>query len=451
VAPGGTRVTEDLIRLAAAFALVLACGLFVAGEFSLLSVNRTVVSQQAKAGDHAAKGVLAALRSLTTMLSGAQVGITLTNLAIGFLAEPAVSNLLAPQLVEFGMSEGAAEGTSGAVALLGATVVTMVYGELIPQYWALAHPLRVARAVQRPVRVFTAVTRPLSGGLNTVANRIVRNAGVEPVEELAHARTPEELVYLVQRSAEQGVLNDATADLLRKVLTFDDKRASDVMTPRTKVSTVQTTASLVELLDLARQTGRTRFPVVGDAVDDVRGVVSVLDAFGIPAERRGRVRVSEVASPAFAVPSVLPVDDLLDGLLGRKSQLALVIDEFGGLDGVVSLEDLVEELVGPVVDEHDLEEAAAADTAVPAGENGPWTLSGLLRPDEVRDLTGVEIPDGGQVYETLGGLILASLGRLPVVGDEVGVGEARLRVSAMDGRRVDRVELTAPPPAQVPA
>ena len=441
-------MSGDVLRLVAALALVLACGLFVAGEFAFLAVNRTAVAQQAKAGDHGARGIATALRSLTTMLSGAQVGITLTNLAIGFLAEPAVTHLLAPHLVDRGMSTGAAEGTSGALALLGATVVTMVYGELIPQYWALSHPMGVARAVQRPIRVFTALTRPLSGGLNAVANRVVRSAGVEPVEELAHARNPEELVFLVKRSAEQGGLAGATAELLRKVLQFDDKRASDVMTPRTRVATLPTTATLEDVLDLARQTGRTRFPVVGDAVDDVRGVVSVVDAFAVPAERRGRVRVAEVAEQAFAVPSVLPVDDLLDGLLSRQRQLALVIDEFGGLDGVVSLEDVVEELVGPVVDEHDLEEAAVADGELARAADDPWSLSGLLRPDEVRDLTGVEIPDGGQVYETLGGLILATLGRLPVVGDDVTVGGVRLQVIAMDGRRVDRVELTPPPPAE---
>lgn len=443
-------MSEDIIRLALAFALVLACGLFVAGEFSLLAVNRTAVAQQAKGGDQGARGIQAALRSLTTMLSGAQVGITLTNLAIGFLAEPAVSHMLAPRLVDAGMSEGAAEGASGAVALLGATVVTMVYGELIPQYWALAHPMGVARAVQRPIRIFTAVTRPLSGGLNAVANKVVRAAGVEPVEELAHARNPEELVFLVQRSAEQGGLADTTAELLRKVLTFDDKRASDVMTPRTRVSTIAAGATLADVLTLARQTGRTRFPVVGEDVDDVRGVVSVVDAFALPAELRGRVRVAEKAAPAFAVPSVLPVDDLLDDLLGRQSQLAVVIGEFGEFAGVVTLEDLVEELVGPVVDEHDLEEVPA-DGAVARRADEPWSLSGLLRPDEVRDLTGVEVPDGGQVYETLGGLVLATLGRLPVAGDEVTVGTVRLRVAAMDGRRIDRVELTPPAPEEVTA
>lgn len=435
----------EFAALAVAGLLVLACGLFVAAEFAFLAVDRHAVERAAKAGDHSARGVLTALRTLTTQLSGAQVGITLTNLAIGFIAEPAVSDLLHDPLMGRGLSEGAAGTISAAVALTGATVVTMVFGELTPQYLALAHPMAVARVVQRPIRIFTAVTRPLSHGLNMAANRVVRAFGIEPIEELASARNPEELVFLVQRSAEQGALEDTTAELLRKVLTFDDLRAGDVRTPRTRVTTVAADATLDELLEIARATGRTRFPVVGDTVDDVRGVISVVDAFAVPADRRGRVRVREVAAPAFMVPSVLPVDDLLAQLLGRESQLAVVMDEFGGLDGVVTLEDLVEELIGNVVDEHDLDEAPAGNGAAERVGDEPWSVSGLLRPDEVHELTGVRIPDGGQVYETLAGLILASLGRLPVPGDRVDVGGVQLEVTAMDGRRIDRVALRPAP------
>ncbi len=440
----------DVLALAVAALLVLACGLFVAAEFAFLAVDRHAVEQAAKAGDHSAAGVLVALRTLTTQLSGAQVGITLTNLAIGFLAEPAVSNLLHDPLVGWGLSEGAANGVAAATALTGATVVTMVFGELTPQYLALAHPMGVAKVVQRPIRIFTSVTHPLSHGLNSVANRIVRRAGIEPIEELASARTPDELVFLVQRSAEQGALKESTAELLRKVLTFDDLRARDVATPRTRVTTLTGHATLTELLEVARETGRTRFPVVGDTVDDVRGVVSVVDAFAVPADRRDYVHVSDVASPAFLVPSVLPVDDLLAQLLGRQAQLAVVLDEFGGLHGVVSLEDLVEELVGEVVDEHDVEEEGNSNgSGDRKGGDEPWSLSGLLRPDEVQELTGIDIPDGGQVYETLAGLILASLGRLPVPGDRVSVGDVELEVTAMDGRRIDRVALRHAPAPDV--
>jgi CBS domain containing-hemolysin-like protein len=437
-------VTE-LAALAVACLLVLACGLFVAAEFAFLAVDRHAVELAAKAGDHSARGVLIALRTLTTQLSGAQVGITLTNLAIGFIAEPAVSDLLRGPLMGWGLSEGAAGTVSAAAALTGATIVTMVFGELTPQYLALAHPMAVARVVQRPIRIFTAVTRPLSHGLNMAANKVVRAFGIEPIEELASARNPEELVFLVQRSAEQGALADTTADLLRKVLTFDDLRAGDVRTPRTRVRTVNADATLSELLEIARETGRTRFPVVGDTVDDVRGVVSVVDAFAVPADRRDSERVAEVMAPAFMVPSVLPVDDLLAQLLGRESQLAVVMDEFGGLDGVVTLEDLVEELIGNVVDEHDLDEGPAGNGVGERVGDEPWSVSGLLRPDEVHELTGVQIPDGGQIYETLAGLILASLGRLPVPGDRVDVGDVELEVTAMDGRRIDRVALRPVP------
>lgn len=431
----------EAAALIAAFGLILACGVFVAAEFALLSVNRTAVEQDAAAGETGARMVLSSLRSLTTQLSGAQVGITLTNLAIGFLAEPTVSGLLKPHLLDWGLSESGARTVGAAVALLLATILTMVLGELVPQYLALAHPYAVAKVVAGPVRIFTLITRPLSHGLNVAANRVVSAFGIEPTEELAHARNPEELVFLVQRSAEQGALQDTTAELLRKVLTFDDKHASDVMTPRTRVATVAASDTVADLLATARDTGRTRFPVVGETVDDVRGVVTLLDAYAVPEPERERTRIGEIAAAAHLVPSVLPLDDLLAGLLHERVQLAIVLDEFGGLDGVVSLEDLVEELVGDVLDEHDQDHATVGpyDPDSPADE---WTLSGLLRPDEVRDLTGVEIPDGGGVYETLAGLVLAGLGRIPNVGDTVAVPPVELEVLAMDGRRVDQVRMS---------
>ncbi len=437
----------DAAALVAAFALILACGVFVAAEFALLSVNRTFVEQAAAKGEPGARGVLASLRSLTTQLSGAQVGITLTNLAIGFLAEPTVSGLLKPHLTDWGLSEGQARPVGAAVALLLATILTMVLGELVPQYLALAHPYAVAKVVAGPVRVFTLITRPLSHGLNVAANKVVRAFGVEPTEELAHARNPEELVFLVQRSAEQGALQDTTAELLRRVLTFDDKHASDVMTPRTKVATVGTGDTVTDLLATARDTGRTRFPVVGETVDDVRGVVTLLDAYAVPAAARDRTRVGEIAAAAHLVPSVLPLDDLLAGLLQERVQLAVVLDEFGGLDGVVSLEDLLEELIGDVLDEHDTDQVSAHQTD-PGSPEDEWTLSGLLRPDEVRDLTGVEIPDGGTVYETLAGLVMASMGRVPVVGDTLTIDPVELEVLTMDGRRVDQVRMSRIPVAE---
>jgi CBS domain containing-hemolysin-like protein len=444
---------NNAAALAVAFVLVAATGLFVAAEFSLVSVSRVMVEQAAQNGDTGAGGVLRALRTLTAQLSGIQVGITLTSLAIGYLAEPSLADLLRPRLEDWGASASTADTIAAAGGLVIATVATMVLGELVPQYLALTHPFGVARAVQRPLRLFTFLTRPVSGGLNVAATRMVGALGVEPTGELASARNPEELVFLVKRSAEEGAMQGATAELLRKVLTFDEKRASDVMTPRTRVATVGTADSVSELLETARESGRSRFPVLGQSVDDVRGVVSLLDAYAVPPARRDTTRVGEISKPAHFVPSVLPVDDLLSGLLSESRQLAIVLDEFGGLDGVVSLEDLLEELVGEVVDEHDTEpdRPTGADPSA-----STWTLSGLLRPDEVRDLTGVDLPDGAAVYETLAGLIMTSLGRIPRPGDEVTVDGVRLHVLAMDGRRIDQVEMRrdappAPDSAEAPA
>jgi CBS domain containing-hemolysin-like protein len=218
------------------------------------------------------------------------------------------------------------------------------------------------------------------------------------------------------------------------------------MSPRTRVATICLAVTVEDLLQAARESGRCRFPVVGETVDDVRGVVSLLDAYAVPREQRVYTRVAQIASPPHLVPSVLPLDDLLAGLLGESRQLAIVLDEFGGLDGVVSLEDLLEELIGDVHDEHDHDPEPQA-TLTPAPD-GTWTLSGLLRPDEVADRTGVEMPDGGAVYETLAGLVMSALGKVPEVGDEAEVEGVRLRVLTMDGRRVDQIELFAPPPPE---
>lgn len=425
----------DWALLGGSLLLVLACGLFVAAEFSFLGANRAEIEAAAEAGDSQSRGVFKALTSLSTQLSGAQVGITITNLAIGFLAEPAIGRMLDPLLLKLGISGAASTAISSLVALTIATIVTMVLGELIPKNLAIAHPEAVAKVVQGPMRAFTVATKPISGGLNAVANWLVRRLGVEPSEELAAARNPQELLSLVRRSAEQGSLSFDTAGLLRNALTFDDKTASDAMTPRTKVKYLPSSASMLDLLDAARDSGRTRFPVAGTQVDEVVGVVSVVDAFEVDPDRRRLVSVGSVALRTESVPSSLPLDDVLRRMLASGSQLVVVVDEFGGMDGVISLEDLVEELVGDLEDETDRSEHM---TTRQHGDE--WSLSALLRPDEVAEQTGLVIA-GSPVYETLGGFVIAHLGRLAEVGDKVVVRGVECEVTATEKRRIDRVTI----------
>jgi CBS domain containing-hemolysin-like protein len=431
------------LLLAVAVLLVAGNALFVAAETALVTVERTDVEAAAARGDIRAVRLLKALTRLSTQLSAAQLGITVSSLAIGLVAEPSIATLLHRPLTAIGLPEGAVEPIAVSLGLLLASVVQMVFGELVPKNLALARPLPTAQAVLPAQLGFAALARPLVTVLNGTANRLLRAVGVQPTEELRSARTPDELVLVLRQSAARGSLDTETARLLVRSLTFGDKRASDVMTPRVQVRFLAADAPAAEVIAAARETGHSRFPVIGEGPDDVLGLVHVKHAVAVPPARRGAVPVREVMVPAVLVPDSLPLDPLLDLLQQRGLQMAVVVDEFGGTAGIVTFEDLVEELVGEVTDEADTR-AGPADRAR-RRRDGSWLLSGLLRPDEVTTLTGVPVPEGD--YETLGGLVQTELGRIPRVGDTVELpGGAVLRVQRMDGRRVDRVVLVPPPP-----
>ncbi|HYO36083.1 MAG TPA: hemolysin family protein [Geodermatophilus sp.] len=431
--------------------LILACAAFVAFEFSLVTVDRPTVEREAAAGVRGSAGVLAALRTLSTQLSGAQLGITVTNLAIGFVAEPSIAALLRGPLESVGLSGGAARSVSITLALVLATALTMVFGELVPKNVAISDPLRTARAVSGFQRGFTRATALVIRFLNGWANALLRRLfGVEPQEELASARSPEELTSLVRRSGRQGTLPTETAALLERGLAFGELRASDAATPRTRMTTVPAAAPVAEVLTAARDSGHSRFPVVSDAgVDDVVGMVHVKHALAVARDRRAGTPVSAVMLPALFVPTSRRLDDLLGDLRRGGLQMAVVVDEYGGTDGVVTVEDLVEELVGDLADEHDEE---TGDDVVDRGD-GTWSVSGLLRPDELAAATGLAVP-ADRHWETVGGLVLHVLGRIPDVGDRI---EARpalpadlagdadglpagvwVRVERVDGTRVER-------------
>jgi len=438
-----------LLLILIALALVAACGAFVAAEFAFVTVDRATIDRAAEQGDGGAGGLQAALRSLSTQLSAAQLGITVTNLLIGYLAEPAVANLIDGPLESAGFSADAAEGVALVLAIALATGVTMVFGELVPKNLAIANPLGTARAVQRFMRVFTGATRPIVRFFNGTANAILRRLGVAPQEELASARSPEELASLVRRSGAQGTLSESTATLVERSLAFGDRQAEDVMTPRGRVRTLRLDEPVVQVFYVARDSGRSRFPVMTPGGDRVAGVVHVKHVMAVPPARRGTVAVGDVMVDAVVVPSTLELDPLLATLRGGGLQMGIVVDEWGNFDGIVTLEDLVEEIVGDVRDEHD----ARDDSVIREGERR-WNLSALLRPDEIASATGVELPEA-EDYETVAGLLSVLLERVPGVGDRAELrvpGEqlATLSVLRLDGHRVDRVrlEVTAAPPPQ---
>ncbi|WP_347350229.1 hemolysin family protein [Intrasporangium sp.] len=431
-------MTEWLLVLAA---VVLTAGttLFVAAEFSLVALDRPFVQRAIDEGDSRARVVLRSLSQLSTQLSAAQVGITLTTLVVGYLAQPSVGALLAGPLGSAGLPAGAAAAVSSAAALVIVTVFSMVCGELLAQFLGISAPLATAKVVALPVRFFAAVFKPLVLLLNGSANRALRAMGIEPQEELSAARTPQELTSLVQRSAEAGTLDVATARMLTRSLGFGERSADDVMTPRVRCTGIHREESAEDVLRLSRRTGHSRFPVLGDDWDDIDGVVHVKHAMAVPHERRKDVPVSALMSERLLVPETIRLDPLLRQLRQGGFQMAVVVDEYGGTSGIVTLEDVVEEIVGEVADEHD---RARQDGR--ARLDGSWTVPGLWRPDEVRDAFDADVPDGPE-YETMGGFVMARLGRIPVVGDVVGVPGWRILVVAMAGRRIDRLRFVPHP------
>ncbi len=428
----------DWLLILAGVLLTLGTALFVAAEFSLVALDRPTVQQAVDRGAPRARWVLASLRQLSTQLSGAQVGITITTLALGFLTTPALTSLIGSPLGSLGLEGAAKDTVAYLLALLIATVFSMVVGELVPQFLGFSAPLRTASVVALPVRVFSTVARPLIALLNGSANLVLRAVGVEPREELSGARNPQELAFLVRRSAEAGTLDPHTARLLTASIGFGDQTAADVMTPRSRATAIERTATARDVVTLARNTGHSRFPVLGEDWDDIDGIVHVKRAIAVPHERRGQVPVSALMTTATLVPETIRLDPLLVQLRQGGFQLAVVVDEYGGTSGVVTLEDVVEEIVGEVSDEHD-----RMQTTGRALPDGSWTVPGLWRPDEIRERVGADVPDG-TAYETAGGWLMAELGRVPAVGDEVSVDGWSVRVIDMDGLRVDRLRFVPP-------
>ncbi|MGZ4553651.1 MAG: hemolysin family protein [Mycobacteriaceae bacterium] len=430
------NVALTILGLVGFLALTAGTAVFVAAEFSLTALERSTVDSHAREGDRRSKQVQHAHRTLSFQLSGAQLGITITTLVTGYIAEPVLAGLLRHPLKAMGASTSVADGVSLALALLIATSLSMVFGELVPKNLAIAQPLRIARATAGVQAVFSSVFKVVINGLNGTANQVVRWLGVEPVDELRSARSTQELGSLVRSSARQGALDPGTAALLHRSLRFGERSADELMTPRVRIDTLDAENTVDDLLAAARRTGHSRFPVVHGDMDDPLGVVHVKQAFMIEDERRHDTTLDRLVRRVATVPSTLDGDALMDRLRGDGMQVAFVVDEYGGTAGMVTMEDLIEEIVGDVRDEHD-----PLNRDVLPTEDG-WYLSGLLRTDEVADATHFTAPDGE--YETIGGFVLSRLGRIPVVGDEIELDGWRIAVRRMDGRRVDIVSLRRP-------
>ncbi len=383
-----------------------------------------------------ARIVQRAHRSLSFQLSACQLAITITTLVTGYIAEPAIAELFRPGLEAIGMSPGLAAATATTAALLLATALSMIFGELVPKNLALARPLSTARATAPLIAGFAVVLAWLISALNAAANAIVRGLGVEPAEELRSARSPQELSSLVRNSAQQGTLDRGTATIMDRSLRFTERVADDLMVPRVRVVALPADATVQDLIETASRTGHSRFPVYGRDLDDVRGVVHVKQAFQVDLPQRRSVRLGSLAQQVPVVPGSMDGDALLTKLRASGLQTGIVVDEYGGTAGIVTLEDVVEEIVGDVRDEHDPGEPLDVRQLDPT----TWLVSGLLRADEVAEHTGLEIPPGE--YETVAGFVVARLGRIPQQGDGVALDGWQLTVERMDRNRVAELRLS---------
>jgi CBS domain containing-hemolysin-like protein len=440
------NLVVTLLSLLAIVLLMLGNALFTAAEFSLTTLEPSTVEANARDGDRRDRYVRRAQRTLSFQLSGAQLGISITTLITGYLTDPLVRELPHPGMDALGVPNRVADAVIAFLTLVIVTSVSMVFGELVPKNLAVARPLQTARAVAGPQLLFSYLMTFAIRLTNGAANRILRKLGIEPAQELRSARSPQELVSLVRSSARSGSLDPYTASLLHRSLQFGTLTAEELMTPRSKIVALQTDNTVADLVATATESGFSRFPIVEGDLDETVGIVHIKQVFQVPPAEREYTLLAAVAQAVAVVPSTLDGDALMGEIRANGLQTAMVVDEYGGIAGMVTVEDLIEEIVGDVRDEHD---DTTPDVTVSA--NG-WRVSGLLRIDEVAAATGYHAPEGE--YETIGGLVLEQLGRIPVSGDTVqlsgidpdaisnGSASWQARVIRMDGRRIDVLELT---------
>lgn len=417
--------------------LLLANGFFVAAEIGLLAARRGRLEEAAASGDRRARRAVAALNDLSVTFTGAQLGITMCSLGLGFVAGPALVTLLEGGLALTGLAPVAVPVVAVIVALSLIVLLHLVVGEMAPKHLAIDRAETIALALARPLGWFVMLLRPLIVLCNGMAALLLRAVRVEPVDEHALVHTPDELALALAESQAQGTISDQDARVLDAALQLGNIDAEAAMTPRVDLHAVSDDASLDELLDLAAETGHTRLPVFHEDIDHIVGVVHVKDVLIRGVEERGRLAVQELMRPIPAVPETRDLEQLLHAMLDERSHAVLVLDEFGGTAGLLTLEDVLEELVGEIVDEFDQEPAA------PPPRERVWSVPGTMRRDELARLTGLELTEGDT--ETVSGWIVEQLGRLPQRGDHVdAAGGWQLTVLQLQGRRAGDVEVRAP-------
>ncbi|HYC33928.1 MAG TPA: hemolysin family protein [Gemmatimonadales bacterium] len=426
-----------LLGLASVVVLVLANAFFVAAEFALVGARRTRLDEMAKAGDGKARLARRAVQSLDRYISSTQLGITLASLGLGWIGEPALAHVVegAFRWLPAAAAVVATHATASIVAFIIITVLHIILGELVPKAMALLYPEEVSGWVAAPLMGFSWVMALPIALLNGTANRLLRLLHINPPGENERLHSPEEIRILVEQSTEGGSLMQEDARLLEGVFEFSEKTAQEVMTPRTQIVAIEAQRTVEEAADEVAVAGRSRYPVYTDSLDEIVGVVHAKDILGALRSRAGQP-VRSVMRPPLFVPGTREVEDVLADMKRLKTHLAVVLDEYGGTAGLVTMEDLLEEIVGPIYDEYDPQDKAAPPDGAPRLDGAMPITAFNAEYDESLDDTD---------YTTIGGYVFGQLGRLPRVGDRVTAGTHNLEVLEMDGRRVQSLRLHSPP------
>ena len=423
---------DPLLGLVAVLVLIALNGIFVAGEFSLVAVDIERVEVMAEQGHRRARVVRKLLSRLSFHLGGAQLGITVTSLLLGFLAEDTIGALL-NFVPGVSLNPGP---TRAVIAIAIAAVLQMIFGELVPKNLAISRPLGTGLWLGSILRIYGLLAAPITTAFNGLANRLVRLVGIEPVEELRSLRSLEDLEYLVRASSARTIKEDE-ARLITRTLRLSRKDAADALTPRTSMVALRNSGTISDLVQSAKESGYSRFPVIGADLDDIVGMVEVKDVFSLTTDDRERRPLEDIVRPAVVVPEHRELDGVLVDLELAASRLAVVVDEHGGTAGLITREDILEELVGDIADEYDEPVAITASQ-----RDGRVIVEGLKSRDEIEEIVGLRLPDGP--FETLAGFMLQQTGSIPEIGQVVEWRGWKLEVLRKENLRIADVAIEAP-------
>ncbi len=430
------------LGLVAVLVLVLANAFFVAAEFALVGARRTRLDEMARSGDRKARLARRAVQSLDRYISATQLGITMASLGLGWIGKPALAGLIENGFswLPGSLATIATHGVAIAIAFIIITVLHIILGELVPKGISLLYPEAVSAWLAAPLMGFAWVMAGPIAVLNGTANRLLRVLGIDPPGDTERLHSPEEIRMLVEQSTEGGSLGGQDARLLEGVFEFSEKTAQDVMTPRTQIAALNADLKVEDAADQVAIYGRSRYPVYTDSLDEIIGVVHAKDILAALRARPGQT-VRIIMRPPLFVPGTREVEDVLADMKRLKTHLAIVLDEYGGTAGLVTMEDLLEEIVGPIYDEHDPQDRAGPTDGAPR-------LDGSMTISEFNSQVGAALDDTD--YTTIGGYIFGQLGRLPRPGDRVSVGPFTFEIVEMEGRRVKTIRLHGPKPEEAP-